>query len=191
MRDPWVDVPGNRPTKQQLAARGLSVRAHRESGWQIWRVECHSRIAQLRIVAHSARFVTFRAAALYGLSLRGSRSQYARLEAVVSQLEAHQPGHDTLDEGCRTRLHSELLQLLAAIPDSFEPVQAPRYEVLTPIAETLVASFSFPKEDYREQVNARRAAAQAASTWADVTHTYLVSEGARREVHPHEGPWQR
>lgn len=146
------------PTRKELSARGFAVRRLLEKSWPVWGVECRTAIQQLRTVAEAPRFVTFRAAALYALTLRGSRGQRDRLEDVVNQLDAHAKGQFALEEGYRKQLDAELLELLAALPDPFEPPQPPRYEVLTSIAETVVVAFSFPKDDIREQVKARRAA---------------------------------
>jgi len=133
--------------------------------------------------------VTFRAAALYAQNL-GSRAQWDRLEVVVNTLGAHAKGQCSLDEGARQLWNAELQALLAELPDPLALPQPPRYEVLTPVAETLVAAFSFTPDDHREQVKARRAAAQSASAWGDQTDTYLITGDVRRPVYPSEGPWQ-
>jgi hypothetical protein len=116
------------------------------------------------------RFVTYRAAALYALRL-GSREQWVRLEDVVKQLDAHAKGQCSLDEGYRQQLDAERDALLAVLADPL--LQPPRYEVLTPVAESLVASFSFPADEHQEQVEARRAAAQAASAWGAIRPTCI------------------
>ena len=63
--------------------------------------------------------------------------------------------------------------------------------LLTPIAHTVVAAFSFPAGDHREQVKARRAAEQAAGGWNDPTLTCLISEaGQDARGGDKDGPWE-
>jgi hypothetical protein len=180
------------PTRKELAARGFAVRRCLERGWTLWHLEClrYAVPRPLRTAAENPRFVTYRAAALYAPTLRATREHDARLEDLTRQLAAHLKADDPFEDGTRQQRAAELLALLAVTPDVFEPRLAPRYEVLVPIADIVVATFSFPSDDHREHVNARRAAAQVAGAYGDVTYTELVREGFRRDVGPQDGPWK-